>query len=128
MDWVVIIALLLIAVIGAALTGWGMWLEHRQERRVLDIIAAAIEVGRDPPPALLDRLVGREQPADPGLSKRALWRSAMFLILIAAACFVASWLVGNAVHERVLLLISSITGAAGIGLLIVQNLGHRAGL
>jgi hypothetical protein len=127
-DATVTIAIALAAFVGLALMGWGMWLEHRQERRVLDIVAAAIEAGREPPAELLARLAGPGGAEATGPRRRALQRLTILFLVVAAACFVASWAATEAAREQALLLAAAILGLAGVGLALVLAFGRRLGL
>lgn len=127
MDIIAIAALALAALIGAALTAWGMWLEHRQQTRILDIVARSLGEGREPPAELLARLVDQSSP-DSGTQGRAVRRTASFFLAVAGGCFLASWLSADAAREQTLLLAAGISAITGVGLLLIQNFGHRIGL
>ena len=128
MDLIVITATALILLIGGALTAWGMWLEQRQQQRVLDIVASFLGEGRDPPEELLAQLVCQTPPKANGAQSRALRRTAAFLLVAAGACFLASWTANDAAREQMLLLVTTILGLTSLGILIIQTFGHRLGL
>ncbi len=119
----------IMAVLGTSLTAWGMWLEHRAERRLMEIVAAALEAGHELPPELLARLAGETPKGEAGpYPRRALLRTAALFLLLALAFFIGSWAVGEAASERALLLVASIAGLTGGALLVVHLFGRRAGL
>lgn len=124
---IIIGALGALALLGAGLTGWGMWLEHRAERRLMDIVAAALEAGQAVPDALLGRLAGERtgNGAPPG---RALVRTAILFLGLALAFFLGSWAVGDNAREQALLLVAAISGLSGAALLVVHAIGRRVGL
>lgn len=126
---IIVWTLAVMAVLGAGLTAWGMWLEHRAERRLMDIVAAALEAGHELPPGLLARLAGERAPGGSGPSpRRALLRTAALFLLLAVAFFIGSWAVHDNAREQALLLVASIAGLSGGALLIVHLFGRRAGL
>lgn len=126
---IIVWTLAIMAVLGTGLTVWGMWLEHRAERRLMDIVAAALEGGHDLPAGLLARLAGEAPAGAPGPSpRRALLRTAALFLLLAVAFFIGSWAVHDNAREQALLLVASIAGLSGGALLIVHLFGRRAGL
>ena len=128
MDWTIIAAVAIIALIGAAFAGWAMWLEHRQQLRLLEIVANSLESGRDPPPELLERLVDGRASPDRARSGRAVRRTAALFLALSGACFLASWAVTDAAREQALLFVTVITALMGLGLVAIQNFGSRLGL
>src|ERR1051325_5557074 len=113
---IIIAAISLLALLGAGLTAWGMWLEHRAEGRVMDIVAAAIEAKQPVPGELLARLAG-ERPRGNAAPRRALLRTATLLFGLAIAFFLGSWAIGDNAREQALLLLASISGLTGLVLL-----------
>jgi hypothetical protein len=124
---IIIGALGALALLGAGLTGWGMWLEHRAERRLMDIVAAALEAGQAVPGELLGRLAG-EHAGNSATPRRALLRTASLFLGLALAFFLGSWAVGDNAREQALLLVAAIAGLSGLALLVVHFVGRRVGL
>ena len=55
-GWVVAALIFAAVAIAMAAQAWASWLEHKQRMRALDVIKAAVDAGKEPPPALYENL------------------------------------------------------------------------
>ncbi len=68
MEQGIVAALIVLAVcVGMAGQAWASWLEHKRRSQAMDVIKAAIEAGREPPPQLYEHieradLLGNKRP------------------------------------------------------------------
>lgn len=50
--WMIALIVCGAVTIGMALQAWTSWLEHKRRTQAMDVIKAALEAGKEPPPAL----------------------------------------------------------------------------
>lgn len=82
-GWVV--ASLIFAAVAIAMAGQALasWLEHVQRMRTLDIIKAAIDAGKEPPPQLYDQI--RAKKAEPPWTEFVVFAALAFGFGVAFA-------------------------------------------
>ncbi|MDZ4691365.1 hypothetical protein [Terricaulis sp.] len=83
-NWMValfIFGAVAISMLGA---GWSQWLEHKRRAQAMDIIKAALEAGREPPPILYEQL-GKTNTSKPPWSEFVVFTALGFGFWIAYA-------------------------------------------
>lgn len=109
--WMVAAFIFLAVSVGVIAQGWVSWLEHQRRTKTLDVIKAAIEAGREPPPQLYEQL-----ETDPmqqmGLSKKPWGEGFMFAAL--AAGFWIAVAAGDAEDRNKFLLVAGVMSAAAV--------------
>lgn len=62
-QWMVALFIFAAVTVGMIGAGWSQWLEHKRRSQAMDVIKAALEAGKEPPPIVY------EQIAKAGVSK-----------------------------------------------------------
>ncbi len=107
-----IVALVVVAVASLALLAqaWNSWLEHRRRAQAMDVIKAALEAGKDPPPALYELL------AEPPAAQRPPWTEAVVFSALGIGFWIAYFV--SAAEERApFLVIAASMSVTAIGCL-----------
>lgn len=73
----VIFIVLALVLLASGMQAWTSWLEHQRRTKALDVMKAAYEAGREPPPELFEQ-VEAEPYAMLGLSKRPWGEAIVF--------------------------------------------------
>lgn len=83
------VALFVFAAIAVGMIGqaWASWLDHKRREKTLDVIKAALDAGKEPPPQLYAQLEA-EPMAGLGLSKRP-WTEAVIFGAVAIGFWIA---------------------------------------
>lgn len=63
-NWMVALFIFGAISVGMAGAGWAQWLEHKQRSQAMDIIKAALDAGKEPPPVVYEQIskAGRSKP------------------------------------------------------------------
>lgn len=127
-QMIVLIGIATVAVAGAVLVSWGMWLDHNRHQKLLEIVAAMIAAGQAPPPELLSKLTGQNsEGSQSSQASRSLLRSINVFLAMAVAFLLAATGAGGKAEEA-LLLVAAISGVTTLALLVVYTIGRRVGL
>ncbi len=100
-------------VVGVGAQAWTSWLEHKRRSRVLDVIKAAYEAGREPPPRLYDQLEP-EPYASLGLSKRP-WGEALLFAALGIGFWVAVGMADDGGTRDRYMLVAAVMSVAALG-------------
>lgn len=120
-------AVALIALIGAALIGFGMWLEWKKEQRRLEILEKALEDGHLPPDVVIEHLIAAPAGGESvRVASTALRRTAFLFMALAVIFFLISVLAHDG--GPALLHIASAAALAGAALFLLYHVGRSRGL
>lgn len=112
-----IVALIIFAAIaiGVAAQAWVSWLDHQRRTKALDVIKAALEAGKEPPPQLYEQL--EQNPyGSMGMSKRP-WGEAVIFGAVAAGFWIMFGFAEPGDAREKMMLVASIMSAFAAGCL-----------
>ena len=81
---------------GLSLGAWGMWLEHKQKQKQLDVLKEALSSGREVPEPLMQALTRADDDlaflgkADFGGGSGG-WTGVAFFVILAVGFAIAAW-------------------------------------
>jgi hypothetical protein len=110
--WMVAAFIFAAIAVGMAAQGWTSWLEHKRRSKALDVIKAAIEAGREPPPQLFEQLEA-DPMAQMGLSKRP-WGEALVFGAVGVGFWIALAFAEPDANREKFVLVASIMSAVSI--------------
>jgi hypothetical protein len=109
------VALFIFAAVTVGMLGqaWASWLDHKRRDKALDVIKAAMEAGREPPPQLYEQLES-EPYASMGMSKRP-WGEAIVFGAVAIGFWVAYAMADDGDARQKAMFVAALMSAFSVG-------------
>jgi hypothetical protein len=129
MDQIILLgAIGLVVFLGTGVVAWGIWLDYKRQQRLLDIIAAALAAGQEPPAEVLGKLAGEPSAISSGSpASRSLLRTIVVFMGLTLVFLLGAAAFGGKASEA-FQLVSAIAGTTTLALLLVYSAGRRFGL
>lgn len=111
--WMVAAFIFLAVSVGVIAQAWVSWLEHKRRTKALDVIKAAIEAGREPPPQVYQQLES-DPMAGLGMSlSEKPWGEGLLFAALGAAFWIAV-VAGDPSDRNKYMLVAGVMSASAV--------------